>query len=90
MTVISEKLNPSLITATTTIKSTGGSLAGIFVSAAASTPTITIYDGTSTSGTKIVETFTPVAATYYQIPALVNTGLHVVISGTVSATVLWS
>lgn len=62
---------------------------GIFVSAASNTPTITVYDtaAADTSG-KIIDTFTPVAATYYPMPMSLASGLRVVISGTVSCTVL--
>lgn len=81
---------PTLITSSTTIKPSGGQLLGIFVSSAASTPQITIYDGTSASGTKIVELFVPVSSTFYSIPLTTQNGIHVVISGTISATVLWT
>lgn len=66
-----------------------GALLGIFVSAAASTPTITIYDSATTgTGTPIVSVFTPVAATFYRIPVNFTAGCYVVISGTVSCTVI--
>lgn len=78
------------ISATTLLKTGDGIMGGIFVSAASSTPTITIYDNTAGSGTKIVDTFTPVAATWYPMPFQFITGLEVVISGTVSATVAWT
>jgi hypothetical protein len=81
---------PTLITASTIIKPSGGQLLGIFVSSASATPQITIYDGTSASGTKIVELFVPVGATFYSIPATTTNGIYVVIGGTVSATVLWT
>lgn len=65
-----------------------GIMGGIFVSAASSTPTITVYDDPATgTGTKIVDTFTPVAGTWYPMPFAFSKGLNVVISGTVSATV---
>lgn len=67
-----------------------GVLGGIFVSTASSTPTITVYDGLTSAGTKIIDTFIPVAATYYPMPAGYLTGLTVVISGTVSCTVFWA
>lgn len=84
-----EGYSPKQISATTTVKTGDGVLGNIFVSAASSTPTITVYDGTSTAGTKIVDTFTPVSATNYRLPAGFAVGLHVVISGTVSCTVLY-
>jgi hypothetical protein len=63
-------------------------LLGIFVSAATTTPTITIYDDPSTgTATKIVDTFTPVAGTYYKLPFRALKGLNVVLGGTVSCTV---
>lgn len=64
---------------------------GIFVSAASSTPTITVYDSaTTTTTTKIVDTFTPVAGTWYNIPVAATTGLYVAIGGTVKATVVFA
>ncbi len=63
-------------------------LVGIFVSAASATPTITVYDDAATgTTTKIVDTFTPVAGTYYKLPFYALKGINVVISGTVSCTV---
>lgn len=63
-------------------------LHGIFVSAASSTPTITVYDDSGTGTTsKMVDTFTPVAATFYPLPFRALNGINVVISGTVSCTV---
>lgn len=69
----------------------GGALVGIFVSAASATPTITVYDdsGTGTT-TKIVDTFTPAAGTYYKLPFKFSKGLYVAIGGTVSATVAYN
>lgn len=63
-------------------------LRGIFVSAASATPTITIYDDPATgTTTKIVDTFTPVAGTFYPMPFMALQGINVVIGGTVSCTV---
>lgn len=63
-------------------------LEGIFVSAASTTPTITVYDDAGTgTGTKIVDTFTPTAGQFYPLPFRALKGLNVVISGTVSCTV---
>lgn len=63
-------------------------LSGIFCSSASNTPTIAVYDDPLTGTTnKIVDTFTPVAGTWYQLPFKAGTGLNVVISGTVSCTV---
>lgn len=65
-------------------------LKGIFVSAASATPTITVYDSaTTTTSAKIVDTFTPVAGTFYEMPFKCNSGCYIVISGTVSATVAY-
>ena len=74
--------NIAYIEATTLVKSAPAKLKGIFVSAASSTPTITVYD-TQTSGTDItvLGVFTPVASTNYTF--------YVVISGTVKCTVYY-
>ena len=68
-------------------------LKGIFVSAASSTPTITIYDVQTGTATTMVGVFTPAAATFYSFgPAdgmFFNNGLNIAISGTVTATVIY-
>lgn len=76
------------ITASGNVCANDGILGGIFVSAASATPTITVYDDPATgTSTKIVDTFTPVAGTWYPLPFAFSKGINVVISGTVSATV---
>lgn len=89
MSAVQERYGYKQISATALLKSGFGGLSGIFVSAASSTPTITVYDELISSGTttKIVDTFTPVAGTYYPMPFEFKTGLVVAISGTVSCTV---
>lgn len=78
--------NAKNITATTTVYTGTGGLFGIFVASASSTPTIKVSDGATT----MVNTFTPAAATFYQLPGRFNTSLVVTISGTVDCTVFWS
>lgn len=79
------------ISATTQVKPAAGKLKGIFVSAASSTPTITVYDSAtySTSDPVILATFTPAAATNHNFydGIYCKNGLYVVISGTVNATI---
>lgn len=77
------------ISASGIIKLDPGVIAGIFVSAASSVPTIAVYDGHSASGTKIIDTFTPSAGQLYRIPAKFVNGLYVAIGGTVQATVFY-
>jgi ABC-type nitrate/sulfonate/bicarbonate transport system substrate-binding protein len=85
--------NYTYITATANIKPMAGKLKGIFVSAASSNPTITVYDSAAaTTTTTILGTFIPVAATSYILPlegAYAKNGIYVVIAGTVAATVLY-
>ena len=84
--------NIAYLDATALVKSAPAKLKGIFVSAASSTPLITVYD-TQKSGTsvKVLDTFTPVAATNYNFYDGLNTatGFYVVISGTVKCTVYY-
>lgn len=89
--------NYTYISATTQIKTQAGKLKGIFVSSAANTPTMTIYDtfdGT-TSGTTLVGVFALSSATSYLLGmggdggAYFNKGLYILISGTVTATVIY-
>ena len=83
---VSVSQNFKNITATTTVFTGAGSLYGIFVSSAGSTPTIKVSDNSGT----MVNTFTPAGATFYQIPGRFNTSLVVTISGSVDCTVFWS
>lgn len=83
----------SQISATAQIKPMAGKLKGLFVSAASSTPTITVYDSPDSDNTdpKILDTFTPVAGVNYNFfdGLYANKGLYVVISGTVSCTIAY-
>jgi hypothetical protein len=85
--------NYTYIEATTQVKTSAGKIKGIFVSAASSTPTITVYDEASGGTSKVLlATFTPVAATFYPLGvdgAFANKGLNVAIGGTVKATVIY-
>ena len=80
------------LTATSLVKNSQGKIKGIMVSAASSTPTITIYDNeTATASDTVIDTFTPVAGTNYNFFDGINTknGIYVVIGGTVKATVYY-
>ena len=85
--------NFTYISATKQVKVGAGKLKGVFVSAASSTPTITVYDEPAGGTTNtLLGVFTPVAATFYPLGvdgAFFNKGLNVVISGTVTATVIY-
>jgi len=88
MSIITPAWDYAVISATGNVRTTPGLLGGIFVSAASSTPTITIYDDAATgTSVPLVTVFTPVAGTYYTLPFKFYNGLYIVISGTVSATV---
>jgi hypothetical protein len=83
----------SQISASTQIKPMAAKLKGIFVSAASSTPTITVYDSPDSDNTdpKIIATFTPTAGVNYNFfdGLYANNGLYVAISGTVSCTIAY-
>ena len=84
--------NYAIISATTLLKQQAGKIKGIFVSAASSTPLVTIYDAqTASTSLKVIDTFTPVAATNYNFMDGINTefGIYIVVSGTVSCTVYY-
>ncbi len=79
------------ISASGNINPASGSILGIFVSSVSGSPTITVYDSATTTTTaKIVDTFIPVAATFYAMPASYASGLYVVIAATVSCTVFYA
>lgn len=80
---------PKLVTASGNVRASQGALLGIWVSAASATPTLAVYDDAATgTTTKIIDTFTPVAGTWYLMPIGVSNGINVVVGGTVSATVV--
>lgn len=83
---VSQSQNYKNITSTTTVTTNAGGCYGIFVASASNTPTLKVSDGETT----IVNTFTPAAATFYQIPARFGTSLVVTVGGTVDCTVFWS
>ena len=81
--------NYKAITATAQVHIGQGRLMGMFCSAAASVPTIAIYDtpDADTGDAKIIDTFTPVAGTNYPLPAggvTFSKGLYAVIANTVT------
>lgn len=78
------------MTASTLVKVGPGAIGGIFVSSASGSPSIAIYDtaAADTSGV-MVNTFTPVAATFYNLRLTYANGLRVVIGGTVDCCVSW-
>lgn len=85
-----ETYNATLVGAASTLVKTGfGVIGGVFVSTS-TTGTITVYDGTSAAGTKIIDTFTVVAPAKFEFRAACANGIFVVTGGTISATILWT
>lgn len=85
-----EVYNATLISGgtSTAIKTSQGVIGDVFFSSSTS-GTVTIYDGLSATGTKIIDTFTGAAATKYEFRIGCATGIFIVTTGTLSATVLW-
>ena len=86
--------NYKSISATNQVKVGFSVLKGIFVSAASSTPLITVYDsGTASTGDPtILGVFAPAAATEYNFTSVgitASKGLYAVLSGTVVATFIY-
>jgi hypothetical protein len=83
----------SYIEASTQIKVGGAKLKGIYVSAAADTPTIAIHDSAaaSTDDPVVLAEFTPTANQFVNFydGVYLGKGIYVVIDGTVGATVLF-
>ena len=87
MSLVHESATYQNISASTQISPAPGDLLGIFVASATSTPTIKVWDSLTAADDIIANTFTPLAGTYYPIPAHFNTGLYITISGTVDCTI---
>jgi hypothetical protein len=82
---------PAQISSSTNIKPSSGSLLGIFVSSASGSPTVAVYDSATTTTTaKLVDTFTPVAGSFYRLPLSFANGLYVAIGATTSITVFYA
>ena len=68
----------------------GATLKGIFVSSVSGTPSITVYDAASATGTPVVGKFAPAALGKYDFDGLgCGTGLTILVSASCVATVLW-
>src|SRR5260221_12111307 len=79
------------ISSTTNVLKGKGRLAGIFVSSASGGPTITGYDeAAGGTTTKIVDTFTPLAATWYPLPFAFGAGCNVGVGGAGFLSVAYS
>ena len=79
-------------TAASVLVKTGyGRLRGIFVaSIGQDSPTIKLWDNTSAATTILVNTFVPVAATYYSMGDVAfGTGLYVTIANTADITLFY-
>lgn len=78
---------PRQIIASANVAPRACSIAGIFCSSSTS-GTVTIYDDPATgTTTKIVDTFTVAAGTWYPLPFSVSNGVNLVIGGTASVTI---
>lgn len=78
------------ISASTLIKTGVGKLRSIFCASASGTPTVKLWDNTSGATTILVNTFTPVAGTYYNFGDVVfGTGLYITIGATCDITVFY-
>jgi hypothetical protein len=88
--LVEDRSSYTNLTADTTVKSEPGRLKGVFVASASSAPTIKFWDNTSAATTVLINTFTPVAATYYPFPDVeFNTALFADVGGTLDITVFW-
>lgn len=63
-----------------------GYLHGIFV-ASTTSGTIKVWDNTAGSGTVLVNTFTPTAPGWYELPFAFSTGCYVTLANTIDITV---
>jgi hypothetical protein len=81
------------MTASGLVKEGAGKLMGIFVTNAASTPTLKVWDQTSAAVPVLADTWTPVSATDYisftTAGVHFTRGLFITISGTVACTVVF-
>lgn len=88
--IVQEAATYTNISASALVANGPGAILGIFVASASSTPTLKVWGAVTAAAPIIVNTFTPLAGTFYPIPAHFQTGLYVTIGGTVDCTVFWS
>lgn len=86
-TPVNESLPYKNLAASGQVSAKPGKLLGIFVAQASATPTIKVWDSAAGSGAVLVNTFTPIAGTWYAMPFKCAVGCFVTISGTVDCTV---
>jgi hypothetical protein len=84
-----EKYGFSSVSASGSVKNGSGTLGG-FLCTASSSGTVTIYDNTASSGTKIVDTMSVTAGQPYPVPVNFNNGCYIVIGGTATITVFYN
>lgn len=80
------------ISADTLVKEGAGKITGIFVASASGSPGLKIWDAMSATAPILINTFVPVAATYYPMPdggVTFTRGLFVDITNTVDCTVFY-
>lgn len=87
---VSETTGFTNLSASALITTGKGKLLGIFVASASASPTLKCWDQTSAAAPILVNTFTPIAGTFYPIPGNFDNGLYVTIGGTLDCTVFWS
>lgn len=90
MDIVNEVFSYKNISASTLIRTGAGRLAGIFVASASATPTIKVWDQTTAATPIVVNTFTPLAGSFYPMPCALVNGLFITIGGTVDCTVFWN
>lgn len=86
MNIVTESALGKQITATANVMGKPGAILGLFCSSG--TATVAIYDSaTTTTTTKVVDTFTPTVAAWTRLPFELANGCYVVVTGTGSFTV---
>jgi hypothetical protein len=76
--------SPVVMSTSGAVTLSGTAIEGFLV--ATGTPTISLYDGLSTSGKNLLNGLVCVPGTYYTFPATVQKGLYVSMSGSGSIT----
>lgn len=86
---VSESCSYRNMSVSTLVEDGVGGLLGIFVASEAG-GTIKVWDNNAASGAVIVNTFSPLAGTFYPIPARFNVGCYVEITGVCDLTAFYT
>lgn len=87
---VTESGAPVKFTTSSVLRTGATNLLGLFVSSCSATPTIEVLNAVTSGTGTAFSVFTPVAGTFYPMPASFPAGLTILTSGSVTGTAIFS